>query len=385
MLKFRAGKIFDGYRFISDKILITENDGTIIDLVTEESAGDDIKLLDGILCPGFINCHCHLELSHMKGLIPEKSGLVEFVTRVVQQRHVPETEILSAIEKAEDEMLNNGIIAVGDICNNTLTLAQKEKQRIRYHNFIEASGFNPTVAVQRFERSLQFYNEYISHTGIEKRSVSIVPHAPYSVADALWHLIINFPGNHLLTIHNQETPEENEWFIQKTGKFSNLYENLKIDVDFFQASGNSSLQTYLPKFLKEQSLILVHNVQTSESDLVFAKSTRIGPNLYWCFCVNANKYITGDVPDIDLFIKHKQNIVLGTDSLASNHQLSIAAEIKTILKNFPAIQPEQVLTWATSNGAAALQLDSMLGSFEKGKKPGVIIFNKDFENVRRLA
>jgi cytosine/adenosine deaminase-related metal-dependent hydrolase len=239
--------------------------------------------------------------------------------------------------------------------------------------------------VQRFERSLQFYNEYISHTGIEKRSVSIVPHAPYSVADALWHLIINFPGNHLLTIHNQETPEENEWFIQKTGKFSNLYENLKIDVDFFQASGNSSLQTYLPKFLKEQSLILVHNVQTSESDLVFAKSTRIGPNLYWCFCVNANKYITGDVPDIDLFIKHKQNIVLGTDSLASNHQLSIAAEIKTILKNFPAIQPEQVLTWATSNGAAALQLDSMLGSFEKGKKPGVIIFNKDFENVRRLV
>ena len=104
------------------------------------------RYLKGILSPGFINCHCHLELSHMKGMIPEGTGLIEFVTQVMKDRHLPEDEILQAIEKARIEMLSGGIVAVGDICNNKLTLPQKVKERIIYHNFIEASGFVPGMA-----------------------------------------------------------------------------------------------------------------------------------------------------------------------------------------------------------------------------------------------
>ena len=159
--KYSAEKIFDGYRFLENKmVLITDADGVIIDLIDSKEAGDDIQVFKGMLCPGFINCHCHLELSHMKGLIPQQTGLVKFVTDVVQQRHFPEEKILSAIEEAEDEMLNNGIIAVGDICNNILTIPQKSKGRLQYHNFIEASGFHPSIATQRFERSLAFYQQY---------------------------------------------------------------------------------------------------------------------------------------------------------------------------------------------------------------------------------
>ena len=73
-----------------------------------------------------------------------------------------------------------------------------------------------------------------------------------------------------------------------------------------------------------------------------------------------------------MFIKNDCNVVLGTDSLASNHQLSIWEEIKTIQQHFPEIQLEILLKWATINGAKALQLDDTLGSFEKDKKPGVV-------------
>src|ERR1044071_1194266 len=97
--KFQAEKIFDGRKFLDpQQVLITTDGGMIEDIVPVADAGDDIQKLGGILSPGFINCHCHLELSHMKGRIPEKTGLIDFVFKVVTERHHPEEEILTAID-----------------------------------------------------------------------------------------------------------------------------------------------------------------------------------------------------------------------------------------------------------------------------------------------
>jgi len=383
--KFKADQFFNGYGMLSnDHVLITDEKGRVEDIVKVNEAGDDVQELNGILSPGLINCHCHLELSHMKGFIPESSGLVKFVLDVVQQRHFPEEEILVAIEKAEDEMLRNGIIAVGDICNNTLTLPQKNKGRIYYHNFIECSGYHPSVAEPRFERSREFFNTYAQHYSIPVESNSITPHAPYSVSDNLWEKIIHFPGNHLFTIHNQETAEENEWFVNKKGGFGELYNKMNIDTSFYQPAGRNSLQTYLSKFLANQQVILVHNVHTGEEDLVYSASFD-KLNLFWCLCINANNYITGHRPPVELLMKHGCEIVLGTDSLASNYQLSILEEINTIHKTFPDIRIDELLRWATSNGSRALQMDQMLGSFEKGKQPAVLNIDADLKWVKRLV
>ncbi len=388
MNKFSADRIFNGFQFADpDSVLITSEEGSIIDIVNISEAGDDIQVFNGIISPGLINCHCHLELSHLKGIIPEKKGLVNFVTDVVQKRHLPEEMILAAINSAEEEMLKNGIVAVGDICNNTLTIPQKKKGKIYYHNFIEASGFDPSITKERFERAKDLYNTYYTElvlNGTLPGSVSIVPHAPYSVSDQLWTRIMEFPGNNLLTIHNQEALEENEWFISKTGNFTELYGKMNIDVSFYHPTGKTSIQSYLPKFRKNQSVILVHNVHTSEDDLVFAGSNSFNPQLFWCFCPNANEYISGILPDIDLFISHQCNIVLGTDSLASNHQLNIIEEIKTIQKQFPNIEIETMLRWATSDGAKALNQENNLGSFEKFKNPGVILIAEGLSEVKRL-
>ena len=265
--KFSANHIFNGYQFLQQHVLITDAEGVIVDLVEEPEAGDGIEKLNGIISPGFINAHCHLELSHMKGLIPKQTGLVDFVLQVVNERHFDETEILSAIEKGENEMLQNGIVAVGDICNNTLTISQKTKGRLQYHNFIEASGFPPAVAEQRFKRAVDIYNSYaaVGHAN------SIVPHAPYSVSPDMFGMINNFPNNNLLTIHNQETAAENELFENGTGDFLRLFEKMGIDISFFKPSVKSSLQTWLPHFTKQQSIILVHNVYTSKADIEFLK------------------------------------------------------------------------------------------------------------------
>jgi cytosine/adenosine deaminase-related metal-dependent hydrolase len=79
-----------------------------------------------------------------------------------------------------------------------------------------------------------------------------------------------------------------------------------------------------------------------------------------------------------------EDIVFGTDSLASNQQLSILAEMQTIRRYFPSIPFEQLYQWATLNGAKALQMDNLLGSFERGKQPGVVLSSSDLSGSRRL-
>lgn len=377
--KFQATQLFTGTEMLgADRVLITDEQGKIEEIVALPDAGDDIQQFNGVLSPGFINCHCHLELSHMRGLIPEETGLVDFVFKVVNERHLPEEEILDAIRIAEDEMLANGIVAVGDICNNTLTLAQKQKQRLAYYNFIEVTGWLPAVAQTRFERSLEFYNAFIQlQTPNSKPQTSLSPHAPYSVSDPLWNLISPYFDQKTVTIHNQETDFEDALFQKNEGDFTRMYGMMNMDTSFFQPTGKSSLQSYFHKLNNAKQVLLVHNTFTKEEDVAFVSlESGVGSlELFYCLCLNANQYIEQAVPPVDMFRRNNCQMVIGTDSLASNWSLNILDELKTITKHFPSVPLNELLQWATLNGARALQMDDLLGSFEKRKKPGVVLLS----------
>lgn len=381
--KLKADRIFDGYRFVNDHVLITKDDGVIEAVIPSTEAGGDVEVFEGILSPGFINCHCHLELSHMKGLIPEGTGLVDFVFKVVTERHHSEEEILMAIEKAEEEMLQNGIVAVGDICNNTLTVPQKKKNRIKYYNFIEASGWLPSVSKIRVERVRNLSEQF----SILNSQFSIVPHAPYSVSENLWKEIQPYFKNKIVSIHNQETIFEDEFFKEGSGNFNRMYQIMKIDNSHHVPTKRSSLQSYFDKLLKAENAILVHNTFTKQEDLEHIKklqTTNYKLQTFFCLCVNANQYIENALPPIEMLRKNNCTIVLGTDSLASNRGLNISDEIKTIRRYFQSIPLEEVLQWATSNGAKALKMDNELGSFEKNKKPGINLVDDKTLSVKKL-
>jgi cytosine/adenosine deaminase-related metal-dependent hydrolase len=380
-LKFKADAIFTGTEMLrNDVVLITQEDGTIENIVAANDAGDGIQQSAGILTPGFINAHCHTELSHMKGLIPERTGLIDFVFSIVGLRHFEEGIILEAIQNAETEMLQNGIVAVGDICNTTHSIQQKKQSKLNWYNFIEISGWLPQVAEKRFEQMREM-NAQFSMLNAQN---SIVPHAPYSVSNKLWNLIKEeFPGK-TISIHNQETLAEDELFKDGTGDFNRMYSMMNIRNADFQPSGKSSVQTYFSNMDKAKSTILVHNTFTTKEDIDFIQNSSFTSHhaSYFCLCPNANLYIENTLPNIEMLRTNNVNIVLGTDSLASNRSLNIAAEIQTIRKNFPSIPLAEILQWATLNGAKALQMDDTLGSFEKGKKSGVVLFT-DAE-VKRL-
>jgi cytosine/adenosine deaminase-related metal-dependent hydrolase len=369
--KLQADYLFNGLEILSSgKVIICNDKGVIEEILDQKEAGEGIEKFNGILTPGFVNCHCHLELSHMRGLIPERTGLIDFVFSVVTQRHFPEEEIREAIAAAEHEMIQNGIVAAGDISNNLLTIQQKLNHNLHYYNFVEASGWLPDVATQRFARSKEHFDTYSKYL-----PTSIVPHAPYSVSDALWNLIKPYFKNKVVSIHNQETVFEDELFLQNSGDFVRMYQMMNLDNSFYEASGKSSLQTYFSRLEEASHVLLVHNTFTKEQDVTFVKNTRPGNSVSFCLCVNANQYIERSIPPVDILRKQGCNIVLGTDSLASNWSLSILDEMKTIQNKFPSIPLEELLRWATINGAQALQMNDKLGSFEKGKQPGIVLLH----------
>ncbi|MGN8059582.1 amidohydrolase family protein [Pedobacter sp. 22163] len=370
---------------IKNGVVVVNPDGEIEEVLTQEEAmslGLAITKHKGSIVPGFINTHCHLELSHMLGQIPEQTGLVEFVQSIIKSRQGDIEEIKTAMYAADRKMFENGIVAVGDISNQISSIEVKEHSKIYYHTFIEVMGFNPGRA-----NAIMDDVKKIKHT-FGTLPTSIVPHAPYSVSPELFGLIKveAEKDNAFISIHNQETKDENAFFENKSGGFLALYKFLGLDISFFAPTKKTSLQTWLP-YIKEQKTLLVHNTVSSRADIAFAKENN--NNLYWCLCPQANLYIENALPDVDLLIEENVKITLGTDSLASNHQLNILSEMITLQK-YKQVTFEKLLSWATINGAEFLELDQQIGTIAVGKKPGLnlIQLSADFkiesDQVKRL-
>jgi cytosine/adenosine deaminase-related metal-dependent hydrolase len=210
-----------------------------------------------------------------------------------------------------------------------------------------------------------------------------VPHAPYSVSQQLFSLIDKFDENSLLSVHNQESKAEDEFYLTKNGAVRELLKAVGIDDSFFTPSGKSSLQTYLQWISGNHPMILVHNTFTTTTDIEVAQT--LLKNVYWCLCPNANLYIENTLPDIAMLAKHGNTICIGTDSLASNHQLSILAELQTIKDHYPNLDWETLLRWGTFNGSLALKMDDIAGSIEPGKQPGILHLDHNYELVSILA
>lgn len=352
---------------VKNGVVIVDDNGIIMDVLPMANANDEsVERFNGVICPGFVNTHCHLELSHMRGTISEKTGMTGFISELMQNRSkIDPAAIAPAMEAAEQEMIRNGIVAVGDISNDASTFALKAKQNLKYHTFIELFDIFPQRAREVFEKGIGLHKK-------APQSASLAPHAPYTVSPPLMHYI----GKHaqatraLLSIHNQESESEAEMFVSKTGKMVEMFNRIGNDLSYFDPTGINSLRSMLPLFPKENKTLLVHNTFTSREDIEWAGS--VNENIYWCFCPNANLYIEDALPDFNAFADAGLKCTIGTDSLASNWSLSVLDELKVISKAAPNIPLETLLTWATKNGAEFLDFNE-LGTIEKGKKPGLVL------------
>ncbi|MFM2048536.1 MAG: hypothetical protein RI955_1084 [Bacteroidota bacterium] len=372
MRKISADKIYTIENgIIENGVLVVDKNNTIVEIGERQNYDiAELEIYNGAICPGFVNAHCHIELSHLKNKITPHTGLVNFIEQLMKVRFETEDdERWQAIEDAENEMIKNGIVAVGDISNETISIKQKAKQKLFYHTFIETVGLNPAIAEKRYNEAIALSNQFAE----QKLTTTMAPHAPYSTSVELMKLIFN--RCETSTIHNQETEDEAKFFIYKSGGFLSFYKNLNLDISFFNATTINSLQSIIQHLPSQQNMLFVHNTFADKFDLESIKHQNA--NAYLCACATANLFIENTLPNYNLWFANFENICLGTDSLASNYSLSIWDEIKTIQHNFPDIPFETILKCATLNGAKFLNIDDWAGSIAVGKRPGINVIKKE--------
>ncbi len=386
MIKIAATYIFPGnHPPLKNGILICENNGKILEVVDtggKISEQEHLEYYSGILVPGFVNAHCHLELSFLKNKITEKKGIGNFIGEINRLRNIETEKAEPEMQKADRRMWASGIAAVGDVSNSALSLETKKNSKIYYHTFIEAFGFHPA----RAERAVDLA-QFVLHRFRKKGlNASLVPHSAYSVSQPLFEKISEnaTAENSILSVHNQESNADKQFYSDGSGPIAHhLQHNLGIDISHWKPTGKSSLASVLSWLPKKNPLLLVHNTFTEKADIDELKKYRHLENTFFVLCPNSNLYIENHLPPLKLFREEKLNICLGTDSLASNHNLSVLEEMKTLQLNFPDIELEEIIAWACINGASALGIDHEFGTFEPGKTPGInLITGIDFNQLK---
>jgi len=377
MRKIAANYIFPVSRPpIKNGIIVVDDNGCILEVrdtggKLREEPG--LEFYNGVIVPGFVNSHSHLEYSYVKNLIPQGGGLVEFIKAIVNIKANVVAEERKMIE-ADEEMYFEGIVAVGDHSNTLAPKDIKKNSRIDYHSFVEIyTGLSDVVNPKAdFEIAKAILASF-------EGKGSIVPHAPYTLTSEHFEIIAEYAhrNNAIISVHNQETESERDMFLYGKGT---MYDFMVGDGQPPFEIGSPSLEWMLKFFKTNHNILLIHNTYTPEDDLVWAENEN--PNLYWVLCPGSNLYIENKLPDAPMFAKYGVKVALGTDSFASNTRLSILREMK-ILQDAYEIDFETLLLWATLNGAKALNKQYLYGSLDRGKCPGVLLLeNFDIEHKK---
>lgn len=338
-------------------VITAADDGTVVSV---EDTGGHLResaateFYNGIIIPGLVNCHSHLELSHLGGQIPAGGGLQQFIASVRRQRAAQPVDIAAAAERAERMMVSEGIVACGDISNGTASFEIKAGSTIQWLTFTEVFGSDPLTAETRIGEALAV-TASAEAAGLRHH---ITPHSLYSSSEELFSLISShITPDSVISLHFLESDEERT-----------------------MTSGHAARALALAA--RCLRLILVHNTVITRPE---AEQLASAGNTWFCLCPSSNLRITGTLPPVQLLREVTGRIVTGTDSLASNNALSILTELRLVHDASPDLPLDEIIRWGTLNGAVALGMEETLGSAEPGKRPGLLLLEPvDLHRLRLL-
>jgi aminodeoxyfutalosine deaminase len=315
-----------------------------------------------ILIPGLINAHAHLELTSLYDRVNDFTSFTDWILKLIRQRQTwtPENYRFSS-EKGAQLSLASGTTLVGDIASSGVGWNAISGNNLRRVVFEEVLSLFP----DRVEPVLESLNNILDSAEVRPRQIhGISPHAPYSTSAELYHRTAELARNQkrLVATHVAETEAELQFLLTGTGEFS----------DFLTAIGalpgdwmppKASPIAYLDSLnVLGPSCLLIHcNYLDEESILRIAKSRS---NVV--YCPRSHSFFDHRNHPVRQLLNSGINVALGTDSLASNHSLSILDEMRHLFANRKDLSPQEIFLAATVNGAIALGFGGMLGRLEPG-------------------
>ena len=354
MRRIAAHYMVDGGHVVPHPVVTLDDEGriTAVEQWQQLDSLSSTEFYAGVLCAGFVNAHCHLELSYLRGAIARGTGFAGFARAIGQVRgNFNMEERLQAISSADARMWSEGVQAVADIVNDDSSFERKEQSKIYYKSFAELFGLNSGA-------------DAVAHL-CHLPNTTPTPHSIYSVQDAAFRNVATLAEDKPLSIHFMESPDEAALYDGE-GSLAAWYERMGWACDFLHYG--SPAKRIIGSLPKDKRLLLVHNCCVAEEDIELIIN-HFDASVAWVLCPRSNDYISGLKPPVELLRRHSDMICIGTDSLASNDSLSIIEE----LKMFADLPLAELAKWATINGARALGVDKEIGSLEVGKRPGLVL------------
>lgn len=347
-------------------IIITIDENLIINKI--ERNVDDIDSIpglehyNGVIIPGMVNCHSHIEYSYVKGLIPQGGGLPEFIRSIIGikiKNEIPDSVKIQQAAAWDKKLYEQGVIAVADHNNNDYVYEMKKSSNVYYHDLIELFDVDNQTADETFHQGIRRMEHSLS-LGL---AATVIPHACYTMEDRL----IALTGGEAVSNDG----------IRAAGVFSTHFK------ESVELGGSDETVRIIENVSKDRtSVIFVHCIYAKEEDLRPAID-KFGDRLTVCSCPMSNVYIENKMGDFDLFRRLGIRMALGTDSLSSNTMLSMVDEMKCLARYYPNIPTQEIISMATENGAKAIEIDSWAGTIEEGKRPGLVLLeDMDLVNVK---
>ena len=346
-----------------------EEDGTI-SRVGRCEEGEAV--MEGALVPGFVNAHCHLELSHLHKKFTKGSGMAGFIDQINALRDWASDDVKTVLVREwMDKLWKDGVSAVADISNDASSFPVKQTSPIYTRTFLEVFGTEP----QDCEGVMTSVRELQKVSGEFGIDAAPTPHSCYTMSPRLLSTS-SAAGleSGFLSYHSQESHQEEDLLISGTGAMA---ENRKrAGMSTPPVTGESSLKYFIDRLEEvkpsphDEHILLVHNVTLKQDDIDAAK--KVMKNVYWAICPLSNIFIHNALPPVQLMRDNCLDICLGTDSLSSNDDLDMMKEMICLHENFPQVPMDEIFRWASLNGARFLKKENILGTLAVGKKPGVV-------------
>ncbi len=321
----------------------------------------------GLLVPGWVNAHCHLELSHLVGRIPGGEGMTGFARRLMPLRdQFTRAEQAQACAAAAEQLWASGTAAVGDIANGDVSFEVKARSPLAIYTFVEVFGL---TAIDRASAQARV-RQAADVAAQAPPPAALTPHAPYScTAPLLEGIYLRRPER--LSIHLLESREELEYLQHSTGPMQQLFEQ-EWGLPPLQPNAPDPLAHVAHHLPRRQPTLFVHLTELNAAHRAQLEAMRAADHLiYEVLCPRSNEYLHRRLPDFTLFDATSPWLCLGTDSLASCPTLDLLDELKALTEAWPTAKPAGLLQAATRNGARALGFDH-LGELRPGTRPRLL-------------
>jgi cytosine/adenosine deaminase-related metal-dependent hydrolase len=341
-----------------------------------EPEGERADLGEGILLPGLVNAHCHIELSWLAGKVPLPSEFVPWVAALVEARAAETPDVVcAAAATAIHDIEASGTVAVGDVSNTLAHLALLGASSLAAVVFYELLGWDPELApevLRRADRRLDAVGWHPS-PNVEVR---VAAHAPHSVSPALFKALRQRGG--VAALHLAESPTEARFLRDGDESWGDFLRKRAGETPF-TAPGLSPVKYVADLGLLHPGLVAAHCVQVDAAD----RKTLARAGVHVALCPRSNTSLEVGVAPVPEMLADGVRLCLGTDSLASAPTLDLLDDAAALRQTFPSLDAAAIVRMATAGGAEALGF-SGLGTITPGKRAAFAFVPMDAPTDRPL-